>query len=113
MIVALLISLSGTVFSGLVLYAVEEDAGPLAGWIANSKASKFPVIITSVYADDDEDDHEDEASEEFWEELHEFFANFTLLLVVLHVTGMLYSSYVDRENLVRAMITGRKRSGED
>ncbi|MCP4979447.1 MAG: DUF4405 domain-containing protein [Gammaproteobacteria bacterium] len=113
MIVALLISLSGTVFSGLVLYAVEEDAGPLAGWIANSKASKFPVIITSVYADDDEDDHEDEASEEFWEELHEFFANFTLLLVVLHVTGMLYSSYVDRENLVKAMITGRKRSGED
>jgi len=118
MIVALLISLSGTIFSGLVLYAVEEDAGPLASWVANNNASSaLPVIVTSAYADDDERDgrgeHEGESREEFWEELHELFTNFTLLLIVLHVVGVLHSSYVDKENLVKAMITGRKRSDRE
>lgn len=90
MVVALLLSISGTVFSGLVVYAVEEAAGPLAGWVAGYNASE-------------------NASEEFWEEVHEILANFTLLLVGLHIAGVLFSSYAHRENLIRGMITGRKR----
>lgn len=118
MIVALLISLSGTAYSGLVLYAVEEDAGPLAGWIADRNASPaLPELVSGAYADEQEhgdtNEHKDEAREEFWEELHEFFVNFTLLLVVLHVVGVLHGSFVDRENLVKAMITGRKRGIEE
>lgn len=117
MIVALLISLAATTYSGLALYAIEEDAGPLAAWVADNNASSgFAAIITNAYADEDErdarDGHENEALEEFWEELHEFFANFTLLLVALHVAGVLYTSYADKENLVKAMVTGRKRSTE-
>ena len=69
-------------------------------------------LSASAYADEDEDeeDHEEDFLEEFWEEVHEIFANVTLLLVGLHVAGVLFSSYIHKENLIRSMITGRKRN---
>lgn len=94
MIVALLVFLALTVFSGLEIYAIEENAGPLAGF---------------VIADSDRDGgHDDE--EEFWEEVHEVSANFTLFLVILHVGGVFLASVTHRENLVRSMINGRKHA---
>jgi len=44
------------------------------------------------------------------ERLHEALAHGTLLLAGLHVLGVAASSMLHRENLVKAMWTGRKRS---
>lgn len=46
--------------------------------------------------------------EEWVEELHEVLANGLMVLVVIHVLSALLMSYVERVNLVRAMITGDK-----
>ena len=87
MILTLLTFLLCAVISGVVLYGMEEGAGPLAAWV-------------SAYAD----------GEELWEEAHEVLANLTLLLVVMHVAGALLSGRAHGENLVKAMLTGRKKA---
>ena len=88
MIVFLLASVYVTALTGLVLYGAEESAGPLAS-LSSSLGNDWG---------------------EAFEEVHEFFANFTLLLVFIHVAGVLVESLIHHENLVQAMWTGYKRS---
>jgi cytochrome b len=50
----------------------------------------------------------------FWgseamEGIHEMLAYSALVLVALHIVGVAFASVRHHENLVRAMITGRKR----
>jgi cytochrome b len=112
MILALLASLLVTSATGLQVYGL-EGKGPLA-----ADATTIGVI-SPAYANEDEDERErghseaageqeNESDEEFWEELHEFFANLTVLLILLHVAGVVISSRLHGENLVKAMISGRK-----
>jgi len=87
MIVLLLISLLITTMTGLAAYGASETAGPLAGWLGNIGETGEDVI----------------------KEVHEFFANFTVFLVVIHVAGVIFESLAHRENLVRAMVNGYKQ----
>lgn len=118
MILALIASLAGTTLTGMSLYAVEEGRGPLAGLLASSgetagEGALQPFVHSEAgdeayrEADDDEDEHD--GGGELLEGLHKFFVYLTLGLVGLHVLGVLASSLAHAENLVRAMITGRKR----
>ena len=83
MIVFLLLSLLMTTFSGFAVYGADQGAGPFAG-------------IGPQH-------------EELWEEVHEFFANFTLFLVAIHVLGVVVESILHKESLVKAMLTGYKK----
>ena len=107
MIVALLLGLAVTTVSGLQIYAIEENAGPLAGFVGD--AAPALVSVAQASDDDGDSDADHEAAEEFWEEVHEVAANATLFLVLLHVAGVVVASRAHRENLVKAMLTGRKR----
>jgi len=114
MVLALLLGLAATVWSGLELYAVEENAGPLAGLSADA-------LPLNVLANESKREREGEREQaegredaqsqggEFWEAIHEMLANLMLALIVLHIAGVLFASVVHRENLVRSMVTGYKR----
>jgi len=53
-------------------------------------------------------------TDRFWgvewvEEIHEFFANYLLFSVILHVGGVIWESFRSGVNLISAMITGIKK----
>ena len=102
MIIALLLTLLAASIAGLSVKGAEEGTWPFAA-ITASISVTLPAVISKVVADDDDED-----AGGAWKELHEFFANLSLLLVALHIAGVIVGSLVHRENLVRAMFTGRK-----
>jgi cytochrome b len=105
MVYALLIALSGTVATGVIAFG-DSGKGPLAnaGYVATAPA---------VTAGDEKDGEGGDGRESPIGELHGALANITLGLVILHILGVGLASVVHRENLVAAMITGRKRSEDD
>lgn len=52
-------------------------------------------------------------NEDLFEELHEMAANLMLLVVIVHIVGVLGSSVLHKENLVRSMFTGYKSADSD
>jgi cytochrome b len=96
MVIALLIMISAAAGNGIINLAQDEGAGPLARVIAKVERPppvpgqrRRPLVIKQV---------------------HETLANITLALVILHVCGVVFASFAHKENLVAAMITGRRRT---
>lgn len=88
MVVALLATLLVITVSGIALDAAENRAGPLAA----TRLYYHTDLIATV---------------------HEQATHACLVLIALHLAGVALACRQHRENLVRAMITGRKRSDDD
>lgn len=112
MVFVMLIALLATTFAGLNALAA-EGKGPLA--------STDLSILSSAQADEDEHEEDEhrkydtksrrsEGKNEFWEEIHEGMTSFMMFLIIIHICGVLVSSWLHKENLILSMITGRKRS---
>ena len=77
--------------SGIAIYGAGESAGPLAASLSG---------VGDFWAD-------------VFEEIHEFFANATVMLVVFHVLGVVMASLQHKENLVKSMVNGLKSADDE
>lgn len=84
MIFALAAVLIALVATGLIMLGGEEQRGPLAGYIGYGPTHAA-------------------------KEAHEVLVYLLLAMIFAHVTGVIVASLLHRENLVTAMITGRKK----
>ena len=82
----------------------EHHAGhnPAGGWMIVALIALAALTALSGWAT------YAEVGGDWLEELHEGAANAMLALVIVHVAAVVLGSFAHRENLVRAMITGRK-----
>jgi cytochrome b len=85
MVLALVAVLMVVALSGIALDAAENRAGPLA----HTRLFYYTDLI---------------------EHVHALSTNVALVLVVLHLIGVIHASLTHRENLVKSMLTGRKRA---
>lgn len=86
MVVALLLTLSGIVLSGLAVLGGMFKQGPGKGFLSFSLG-------------------------ELMREPHELLAFLLVALVAAHIGGVIFESRRSAENLARAMVTGKKRGG--
>jgi len=87
MILVLMVVIALTALTGVASYGAEEHAGPLAAYFADSgRATRSTLAV-----------------------IHQGLANVLWVAIILHLGGVVYTSLVHRENLVRAMFSGDKR----
>lgn len=84
MVALLLTGLLAVTLSGIALDAAENWSGPLSGM----NLFRYTSFIKSV---------------------HSISTDFLLVAIPFHLLGVIYSSLAYRENLIKSMITGKKR----
>lgn len=97
MTLALLLTLSGTAFTGWLM----AEPSRLA------LLPTLPTIAAPAFADDGARGGRDDG---VVKDVHEVLANLALLLVLAHIGGVVLTSVRHRENLPRSMVTGQKRA---
>ena len=110
MIIVMLVSLLITAFTGLKALGSEGR-----GLLANKGIS----IVRLAYANGDEHNDDDRKYRgghrqkkqkcELWDDIHESMTSFMIFLVMVHVGGVIISSWIHKENLILGMITGKKK----
>jgi cytochrome b len=88
MILALLATLTAIIATGVIVLGGAVKEGPLAPFLTFAAAAQTKTV-------------------------HELLAFLLMGLIGLHIAGVLAESWRTRENLVRAMMTGRKLARED
>ncbi len=86
MVVVLLATLLTTALTGMALYGAQDAGGPLAFLATRAGEDAIDTLET----------------------LHEFLGQALPWLVAVHVAGVLVESLLQRVDLTRAMLTGRK-----
>jgi len=105
MIVALLALIAATVITGIIADQDGNASKAQAGVTALAQVQMVEAGKTARNAEALKGEHK----ESFIGDMHGTLANITLILVGLHILGVLLASFVHHENLVTAMITGKKR----
>jgi len=80
-------------------YSGHNPAGSVAIWLLLSLGIATGISGVLVLQD---------LGSDVMEEVHEVFSNGMLAVVFIHIAGVVVSSVIHRENLVRSMITGFK-----
>jgi cytochrome b len=88
MIVALIVGVLTNTLTGMALYGADAWLGPLAWLMADTSKAGIKRL----------------------KDIHEIAAHLTVALVAIHVAGVIWESVLHRENLVKSMLTGRKRA---
>ena len=122
MIVALLVMMGAVVYTGLMIYALDMNRGPLAPFMIQTPAIEEATGSLAAGATQGDqsaatatvwkksDDPDARARRRFWDRWHRRLSNLTMILIIMHIGGVALASYAHRENLVSAMfITGKKR----
>ncbi|MFA9461162.1 cytochrome b/b6 domain-containing protein [Thiohalorhabdus sp. Cl-TMA] len=109
MVVLLLAALALTTLTGIMLYGAEDHRGPLGSWYAQQTVAPQPPAYAATEAGERHESEHPGGEAEQLEIWHDLAADLTLFLVGLHVAGVLFTSRRHKENLVRAMFSGRKR----